>query len=391
MGYCWNELEVNTYYTYLYTWEQRENIEVFDRVKSYALPRSEETEKYTGFKYIHYGDIHTGIASIIDENSCLPNIKQGQYELLQEGDLVLADASEDYQGIAQPALVAINPEYNLVSGLHTIALRPLEFDPLFLYYLFFTPSFKRYGYQTGTGMKVFGISVSNVMKYKGLYPSIGEQVQIGLLLKKMENTIALHLEYIHKLEVLRKNLLEQIMLMQWGFKKNDKHAEIKTIWKVCELGEILQINSGRDYKHLSEGKVPVYGTGGYMLSVDGSLSDVDAIGIGRKGTIDKPQYLKAPFWTVDTLFFMTPKKDTDLLFCLALANQIHWKKYDESTGVPSLSKINIEKINVSIPTYEEQRKIGQLYSQFDSLIYFQRAKITKLQRLKQALLQKMFI
>ena len=52
-----------------------------------------------------------------------------------------------------------------------------------------------------------------------------------------------------------------------------------------------------------------------MLSVDKALSyDVDAIGIGRKGTIDKPYILKAPFWTVDTLFYSIPKEKNNLDF-----------------------------------------------------------------------------
>ena len=55
-----------------------------------------------------------------------------------------------------------------------------------------------------------------------------------------------------------------------------------------------------------------------MLSVDRSISEVDAIGIGRKGTIDSPQLLKAPFWTIDTLFFMTVKKGYDLEFVYSI-------------------------------------------------------------------------
>ena len=89
-------------------------------------------------------------------------------------------------------------------------------------------------------------------------------------------------------------------------------------WVQRKLGEVAKINSGRDYKHLNQGDIPVYGTGGYMLSVDESLSDEDAVGIGRKGTIDKPQFLKAPFWTVDTLFFMTPKPSNELRFLLSV-------------------------------------------------------------------------
>ena len=76
------------------------------------------------------------------------------------------------------------------------------------------------------------------------------------------------------------------------------------------MGDIVEIGSGRDYKQLGDGDIPVYGTGGYMLSVDAALSeDNDAIGIGRKGTIDKPYILRAPFWTVDTLFYCIPKEN----------------------------------------------------------------------------------
>ena len=69
----------------------------------------------------------------------------------------------------------------------------------------------------------------------------------------------------------------------------------------------------------------MYGTGGYMLSVNESLSNIDAIGLGRKGTIDKPQYLKAPFWTVDTLFYLTALDHHSILFLYYLMQLIPWK------------------------------------------------------------------
>ena len=89
-------------------------------------------------------------------------------------------------------------------------------------------------------------------------------------------------------------------------------------WEQRKFGEVVDVRSGRDYKHLAEGDIPVYGTGGYMLSVDRALSDIDAIGFGRKGTIDKPYLLKAPFWTVDTLFYAVPKQNIDLQFSLSI-------------------------------------------------------------------------
>ncbi|MEC5425292.1 restriction endonuclease subunit S [Virgibacillus sp. C22-A2] len=177
--------------------------------------------------------------------------------------------------------------------------------------------------------------------------------------------------------------------------ENKKTPEIRFTgftmeWEEHKLEEILKVNSGRDYKHLKKGNIPVYGTGGFMLSVNDSLSDKDAIGIGRKGTIDKPQLLKAPFWTVDTLFYMTTKKKNNLLFCFSLINTIDLKKYDESTGVPSLSKSSIDKIIISKPKLEEQSKIGNFFKQLDDIIVLQQQEIDTLKQIKQGFLQKMF-
>lgn len=134
----------------------------------------------------------------------------------------------------------------------------------------------------------------------------------------------------------------------------------------------------------------VYGTGGYMLSVDRALSDIDAIGIGRKGTIDKPYLLKAPFWTVDTLFYAVPKQNIDLQFSLSIFKKINWKKFDESTGVPSLSKTVINSVGASVPCYEEQQKIGSFFKQLDKTITLHQRKLDLLKEQKKGYLQKMF-
>lgn len=106
-----------------------------------------------------------------------------------------------------------------------------------------------------------------------------------------------------------------------------------------------------------------------MLSVSEALSDdEDAIGIGRKGTIDNPYILRAPFWTVDTLFYAVPREKHDLNFVYGIFQNINWKAKDESTGVPSLSKATINAVSTMAPDYEEQRLIGEYFSNLDHLI-----------------------
>ena len=140
-------------------------------------------------------------------------------------------------------------------------------------------------------------------------------------------------------------------------------------WEQRELGEVVDVCSGKDYKHLPAGDVPVYGTGGYMTSVSDALSSSDdAIGIGRKGTIDNPYILYAPFWTVDTLFYSVPRPRVDLDFAFCLFLKVDWKSKDESTGLPSLSKQSINSTIVAEPQFGEQHAIGALFRTLDSLI-----------------------
>ena len=162
-------------------------------------------------------------------------------------------------------------------------------------------------------------------------------------------------------------------------------------WELCKLKEIVDVRSGRDYKHLGSGNIPVYGTGGYMLSVSEALSyDEDAIGIGRKGTINNPYILKAPFWTVDTLFYAIPKNNFDLNFIYSIFRKINWKSKDESTGVPSLSKTTINAVTVYIPSGSEQQRIGEFFKQIDNTITLHQRKLDQLKELKKAYLQLMF-
>jgi len=104
-----------------------------------------------------------------------------------------------HKGIAEVSLLAIDPKDNVIAGLHTIALRPNKnLDSTFLYYLFKTQTFRKYGYKVGTGMKVFGISPTNLMKYEYYHPSLEEQQAIGAK--------------ISQLETLKKKLLQDMFI-----------------------------------------------------------------------------------------------------------------------------------------------------------------------------------
>ena len=103
-----------------------------------------------------------------------------------------------------------------------------------------------------------------------------------------------------------------------------RFPEFKREWIEKNISSILKIGNGKDYKHLNKGKIPVYGTGGYMTSVDEFLYEGESVCIGRKGTIDKPRFLQGKFWTVDTLFYTYSFNNSLYGLCSLRSDILKW-------------------------------------------------------------------
>ena len=168
-----------------------------------------------------------------------------------------------------------------------------------------------------------------------------------------------------------------------------RFPEFSGEWETYKITDILCIGNGRDYKHLSKGDIPVFGTGGYMTSVNECLYEGETTFIGRKGTINKPFYYNGKFWTVDTLFYTHSFKRVIPKFVYCLFQTINWLRYNEASGVPSLSKDTIEKIKVQIPQLDEQKKIARLLSLLDERIATQNKVIEKLESLIKGLVDEL--
>ena len=163
----------------------------------------------------------------------------------------------------------------------------------------------------------------------------------------------------------------------------DLRFDFDIIWKKVKLGEILKIKSGMDQKKIetSDGKYNIYGTGGIIGKTNTPIYSKESVGIGRKGTIDKPFYFNEPFWTVDTLFYSEIKSHY-AKFIYYLFQTINWKFYNQSTGVPSLTSRVIENININIPSsIEEEKKIANFLSEIDNRISTQKKIINSLKSL----------
>lgn len=225
-----------------------------------------------------------------------------------------------------------------------------------------------------------------------IVPKRDEQDRIADYFRTLGEAITLHQREYDLLKEFKKGCLQKMFPRNGEAKPELRFPGFTDDWEQRKLSDLVDVCSGMDYKHLSIGNIPVFGTGGYMLSVDKALSyDRDAIGIGRKGTIDKPYILKAPFWTVDTLFYCIPRDEGTLNFDYDLFQCIDWKQKDESTGVPSLSKVAINDTDVMVPKTDEQKKIGYFFEELDLVITLHQRKLDELNQFKKGMLQKMFV
>ena len=209
-------------------------------------------------------------------------------------------------------------------------------------------------------------------------PALKEQQKIVSLLSLIDERIATQNKIIAHLESLIKGLTNQLLIPNSN-------------WQPTTIGQVLTINPGKDYKHLKEGNIPVYGTGGYMLSVNDYLYDGESVCIGRKGTINKPIFLTGKFWTIDTLFYTSNFNSLLPRFGYYLFKTIDWLKYNEASGVPSLSKVSIEKIHISLPSLAIQNSICRLLDSIYDKLALEESVLNNHQTQKAFILQQMFI
>jgi len=141
---------------------------------------------------------------------------------------------------------------------------------------------------------------------------------------------------------------------------------------------------------MADGLIPVFGTGGIMRHANDYLHDGKTVFIGRKGTINKPFFFEGKFWTVDTLFYTNQFKEVSPEFVYLVFAGINWLKYNEASGLPSLSKNTIGQIPIVIPGENEQQKIADFLGSVDAWLDNLRGQKTALQSYKQGMMQKLF-
>lgn len=159
------------------------------------------------------------------------------------------------------------------------------------------------------------------------------------------------------------------------------------------LSQLLTIKNGRDYKSLGQGSVPVFGSGGYMCSVDSYLYDRPSVLLPRKGTLSNIQYYnKGPFWTVDTCYYTIVNENlVDSYYVYRYLRNLNLSGLDTGASIPSMTQKTYNGIKILLPNLSIQHRIASILSTYDSLIENNAKRIRLLEKMAENLYKEWFV
>ncbi|EPF03438.1 MULTISPECIES: restriction endonuclease subunit S [Bacillus] len=378
--------------------------------KSYTFSRAIEGEGEV--KHIHYGDIHTKLPNVINEANILPTItQQDEFQFVNYGDIIIADASEDYKDLGKAVCYLDQEEKKVISGLHTHRLKvdKSKVVPEYLINLFQTSRYRKFVWKMGTGVSVLGLSKSNLSKYPVTLPNIETQRNIGFFFGRLNKKIQLQQEKINSLKEQKKGYMQKLFKQEIRF-KDDDDAEYPKWRKKVKAAELFEAISNKN----SEEKIPVLSATQDqgmvlrdLLNKDMQYSttnlnsykivDIDDFVISLRsfqGGIEL-SHLKGLVSPAYTIF----RKKNDNVYndyfkylfkTETFINQLKTATYGIRDG-KSISYKDFSTLKFDLPSYAEQRKIVGFLSKLDEKIQIEEQQLDCLQEQKKGFMQQMFI
>ena len=200
-------------------WETKRLGDAFQFLGTANNPRS-DLSGHGEVGYIHYGDIHKGTSSFLDCSAAkIPSIAQGKVgkvakiPSLMDGDLIMADASEDYEGIGKSVEIVNLNDRKMVAGLHTHLLRGVKevIAVGFRGYLQYIPAIRNALRSLATGISVYGISKNQVKNIEVALPSVEEQTAIATILSDMDAEITTLEQKRDKTRALKQGMMQELL------------------------------------------------------------------------------------------------------------------------------------------------------------------------------------
>ena len=398
-------------------WEVKKLGEVMDFKVTNSFSRGNLNYEYGTVKNIHYGDIHTKFQTLFDINyESVPFINEemdisriSEENYCKNGDVIFADASEDLNDVGKSIEIININEERLLSGLHTLLARPKKdiFHLGFSGYLFKSNSVRTQIQKESQGSKVLSISVGRISKIELSFPSVEEQKKISSFLALLDERIQTQSKIIEQIEFYFKGIKDTL------FSQKIRFGGFAEDWETKKLGDVLLKNSTKN-------KNQKYSTVQSVSNKYGFINQEDIFEDRRVASVDTSNY-----YVIDKGCFaynpsrinvgsLAYKFDDEIsiispLYISFKAENIflidtfllYWFKTIEFTKQMNnsfegsvrntLSYENLIKMNISIPSLEEQIQISSFLTKIDQKIQTEKTILEQLETQKKYLLQQMFV
>lgn len=370
---------------------------VFDFLNTATYSRAELSES-GDVLYVHYGDIHTRWNHFLDlKSQSLPVIdktQQKNYSLIKEGDVIMADASEDYEGIGKSVEVKNIEDKKVISGLHTFLLRDRK--EILVYglkgYVHSNPLVKKQFDRLATGMKVFGVSKNNLKTV--LIPFPKEEKEQEAIAQALSKTDEL-LKQLDKLIIKKKNIKKGVMQELLIGKK--RLPGFNGEWETKEFENFIELNKGQQLNksQLTEkGEFPDWNGGiepsGYTHKWN---AEANTITISEGGnSCGFVNYCITRFWCGGHCYALRILNNMikDYLYQLLKFKESQIMALRIGSGLPNIQKKNLYEFELYIPKdIKEQQAISQVLSEMDAEIEELESKRDKYKMIKEGMMQQL--
>jgi len=378
-------------------WEMIPAGDVFSFVKTFAFSR----ENLCGgdlengdIGNIHYGDIHSTFSSpSIDLAKVkIPTIKDRDFTpkppaFLKDGDLVMADASEDYEGVGVTVSIHGIGKKKVVGGLHTFVLRDNKHrtDEYYRQYIFRNPLVRNALQKVANGVSVYGISKTSVSKVLLPIPPLSEQKRIADVLKTWDRAInTLDKEIAVKKEAKRG-------LMQELLTGKKRLPGFKEAWKKVKLGDVVIIKRGDalSKSSLVQGSVPVI-AGGQKPAYFHRESNRNGLTITVSGSGAYAGYVDfydCPIFVSDAMSVQEKILNIHFAYFFLKLRQNYIYSLQTGGAQPHIYPKDLQRLKLDIPdSRKEQSEIANVLVTADKEIISLERKIKILQEQRRYLL-----
>jgi len=302
------------------------------------------------------------------------------------GDVVLTTEAP----LGEVAQINTTDKIALAQRVITLRGKKNVLDSTYLKYFLFSPIGQGNLKAKETGSTVTGIKQSELRKVEIYAPDYETQVEIASILSSLDDKIELNLQMNHTLEAMA-----QAIFKEWFVNFNFPGFDGELVdglpkgWKLGTIKDVCEIKYGKDHKHLEDGEIPVYGSGGIMRYADQAIYNNHSILIPRKGTLSNLFYVSTPFWSVDTMFYTIIKSQFLQKYLFYLLKSLNLASRNVGSAVPSLTTEVLNKIEIVIPDNKTLKAFELLVSSFYSKLDENNNQIKSLTQIRDSLLPKL--